>query len=439
MSPPGLSEIVGEAARAHARLAGLSLDARLARAAECRRRLEDRGEEIVDSAVAEVGQAVRFARRELRSALLFLDALPDLAAAIRPRRVPAVSGTTVLEWAPYGVVLGWHAANSPVWVPTVVAVSALVAGNAVISRPSRRARRTTGRVLDALAGPWPPGALQVVDAPPEEAEWLVSAPGVDAVVAHASTATCRRHLARLGEAYAAGARLRPYVAEASGNDALLVLAGADLDRAAEAAALAGFANSGQLCMAAKRLIVERSVWEGFRPRLVRAVEGLVLGDPGHERTDIAPLAEGPARAHARQALAEALALGGEIVVGAGERGPFFTPTVVLLPRRALDAMLWRDEVFAPLRALVLAEDAADAVALANDTSFGLGASVFGGPPEVVAGLRAARVVVEETPLYQDPNLVVGGIRDSGFGGARPKLEQLVYARRVHRADLSSAP
>lgn len=430
---PGLPEIVAEAARAQPAVAALTLDERLGRAAEVRRRLEEREDEIVDRVAAEVGQAIRFARRELRSALLFLDALPSLAEAIRPREVPAVSGTTTLEWAPYGVVLGWHAANSPVWVPTVVVVSALVAGNSVLSRPSRRARRSTGLVLEALARPWPEGAVQVVDAPPEVAEELVAAPGVDAVVAHASTETCRRHLARLGAAYARGARLRPYIPEASGNDALLVLRGADLDRAAEAAALAGFLNAGQLCMSAKRLVVERSVWDDFRPRLARAVGALVMGAPGAETTDVAPLPEGPGRDHARQALAEALALGGEVIVGEGEQGPFFTPTVVLLPRRSLDAMLWRDEVFAPLRALVLANDVDDAVALANDTVFGLGASVFGGPPEVAGRLRGARVVVEETALYQDPHLVVGGVGDSGLGGARPKLEQLVFARRVHRA------
>lgn len=430
---PGLSQLVAAAAGAQPAVAALTLDDRLARAAEARRRLAEREDEIVDRVVSEVGQPIRFARRELRSALLFLDALPELAQAIRPTAVPAVSGSTTLEWVPYGVVLGWHAANSPIWVPTVVVVSALVAGNAVLSRPSRRTRRSTGLVLDALAGPWPDGCVQVVDAPPEEAERLVGAPGVDAVVAHAGTETCKRHLARLGEAYARGVRLRPYIPEASGNDAMLILEGADLDRAARAAALAGFLNAGRLCMSAKRLIVERSVWHEFRPRLVGAVEALVMGSPGHDATDIAPLPEGAGRDHARQAMAEALTLGGELVVGSGEHGSFFTPTVVLLPRDSVDTMLWREEVFAPLRALVLADDADDAVALANDTAFGLGASVFGGPPGVAERLRGARVSVEEDPLYQDPHLVVGGVGDSGLGGARPKLEQLVYARRVHRA------
>jgi len=109
---------------------------------------------------------------------------------------------------------------------------------------------------------------------------------------------------------------------------------------------------------------------------------------------------------------------------------------VRLPREALDVSLWREESFAPLRGLVVADDAEDALALANDTPYGLGAAVFGGAPgpreRVVAGLRAARVLVDEGPLYQDPHLVVGGVGDSGTAGARPKIEQLVFARRVHR-------
>ncbi len=412
-------------------VAAMNLDERLECAARARATLEAEGDVIVEAALRESGQTIRFARRELRSALELLDALPAFAEAIRPRQVPATSGETRLEFAPYGVVFGWHAANSPVWVPTVVAASALVAGNSVIGRPSRRVQETTTRVLRAIAAAWPADAVQIAEMEPDEAEKLIAHPAVGAVVAHGSTATCRRHLARLADAYANGVPLRPYIPEASGNDPAIVLAGADLDRAARAIAVAAFMNAGQLCMAAKRIIVESSVWPDFRPLLVREVEALRLGDPAREETDIAPLGDGPGRGRARTAMAEALALGGEIVTGRGEDGPFFTPTIVLLPRTAAATMLWSEESFAPLRGLMLAADPLDAVAIANGDSHGLGASVFGPAGGIVAGLRAARVVVNEDPLYQDPHFVVGGVGDSGLFGARPKLEQLVFARRVH--------
>lgn len=423
------------AGRAQPGIAALGLDERLERCARSRAELARVGPQIVDLAVSEAGQPRRFAERELVSALALLDALPELASAIRPRPVAAVSGATLLEWRPYGVVLGWHAANSPVWVPTVVAASALVAGNAVVARPSARVRRTSGQVLAALAGAWPEDALVVADLPGPAAEPLIWDPGVHAVVAHASSATCKRHMAGLGAAYARGARMRPYIPEGSGNDALVVLAGADLGAAAHATALGGFANAGQLCMSAKRIIVERAVWGEFSPRLVAAVAALRVGDPEDPDTEIGPLPPGPARDRAREALAEARARGGRVLVGEGERGPYFTPTIVLLEASMRDVALWREESFAPLRALVVAEDAAHALALANDTPYALGAAVFGASEtvDVVQGLHAARVLVDEGPLYQDPHLVVGGVGDSGLAGARPKIEQFVWARRIHRA------
>jgi acyl-CoA reductase-like NAD-dependent aldehyde dehydrogenase len=289
-------------------------------------------------------------------------------------------------------------------------------------------------VLETLMGPWPVHALQIVGpVAPEVAEELITHPGVGAVVAHGSTVTCRRHMMRLAQAYANGTPFRPYIPEASGNDPALVLRGADLDLAARAIATGAFTNAGQLCMAAKRIIVETHLWPEFAPRLRAAVEGLTVGDPTHAQTDVAPMGERSGVGRARTALAEAIALGGEIVAGKGEAGPFFTPTVVLLPRAAQHTILWREESFAPLRGLMLAADADDARELANADAHGLGASIFGDGEAIIGRLRAARVVVNEDPLYQDPHFVVGGVGDSGLFGARPKVEQFVYARRIHRA------
>jgi len=160
----------------------------------------------------------------------------------------------------------------------------------------------------------------------------------------------------------------------------------------------------------------------------------VTGPADDERTDVAPIAP-PALARAVEDLEEALAAGGKVVTG-GTDDAGLSPTVVLLPRSALRVRLWRDESFAPLRGLAIADDARQAVALANDTPFGLGAAVFGpheAAMDVATALEGARITVNEGPLYQDPHVVVGGIGDSGLAGARPKVEQLVFARRVHVA------
>ncbi len=432
MESPDSSLLVARARAAQPDVAALPLEERLARAGTSARRLRAAGEEIVARSVVETGRPIRFARRELETALGFVDALPALAEAIRPRTVPAASGSTVLEYRPYGVVFGWHAANAPIWVPTLVALSALVGGNSIVARPSQRTRTTSALTLAALAEPWPTDGVVVADLGWEEAERLIVDPGVDAIVAHSSTETCKRHLALLGRGYEHGARLRPYIPEGSGNDALLVLAGADLDRAADAIAVGAFANSGQLCMSAKRIVVERAVWDELAPRLRRAVDALVVGEPDDPACDVVALGPGRALDLAAAHLAEALERGGEVVAGSEQsRGQL--PVVVRIPLDATDIGLWRQESFGPVRSLVVAEDEEHAIALTNDSGFGLGAAVFGGAERVADQVDGARIVVDEGPLYQDPHLIVGGVGDSGIAGARPKLEQLVWSRRVHRA------
>jgi acyl-CoA reductase-like NAD-dependent aldehyde dehydrogenase len=430
-----LARRVAEASRQQAAVAALSLDERLDCAHRSRVRLAEAGPGIVNAAVGEARMPRKFVERELESALLLMDALPEFAGALRPRRLPATSGTTVLEWRPYGVVLGLHSANSPIWVPTVVSMSALVAGNAVVCRPSSRVARTSTQVLTALGAAWPAGALAIATCDRGAVRSLLVAAEVDAIVAHASTVTCKAHLATLAAGYADGVVLRPYIPEASGNDALMVLPGADIRAAAAAIALGAFANAGQLCFSAKRILVHRTLWRELEPALVDSVAALVIGDPADPATDLAGRIDGD-QSVAEAAFAAALAAGGRLVVGRVPAPGETVPRLVLLPREALAQLdLWRREIFAPIRGIALVDDAADAIALANDTPFGIGVSVFGGQPEdhrrIGDAVRVARLLINESPLYQDPHLVVGGVGDSGYGGARPKLEQLVYARRVH--------
>lgn len=170
------TEMIDTARYAVHELAKLDLDARLDLVASGAAAIAAEAQAIEDIAVAEAGQARKFARREIASALELLDALPHLAEAIRPQDVPSRSGSTRLEWAPYGVVFGWHSANSPIWVPTLIAASGLAGGNALLSRPSRRVGDTTARVLESLTYRWPIGAVQLVTTPPEDAEAMMSEP-----------------------------------------------------------------------------------------------------------------------------------------------------------------------------------------------------------------------------------------------------------------------
>ena len=384
----------------------------------------------------------KFAERELRSALLLLDALPEFAEALRPRRLPATSGTTMLEWRPYGVVLGLHSANSPIWVPTVVSMSALVAGNArrlPALEPRGRARQHA--VLRALArrvARGCPDDRRPATAPASGRCW--SAAGIDAIVAHASTGTCKAHLAALAAAYADGAGAAALHPRGIGQ------------RCADGAARRRYRARPQRRSRSARSRTPVScafrpnassctgrLWRELRPALVDAVAAhrdRRPGGPGHRprrptstRTSRPPRLRSPRRSPP--------------VVGwswAGRRHPV-RPCRGWCCCRATRLRAARPLAPGDLRAdpgVALVDDAADAIALAErhavrDRRVGLrrvGPRITGASADAV---RVARLLINESPLYQDPHLVVGGVRDSGYGGARPKLEQLVYARRVHTA------
>ena len=232
-----------------------------------------------------------------------------------------------------------------------------------------------------------------------------------------------------------GAPLRPYIPEASGNDAAIVLAGADLEQRPRPRSPWGRSPTPGSCACPRSGSSSsrgsgRSSVRCWSRRSRRCASAIPLG----RRPTSRPLGDSPGRGARAHGLAEALALGGEIIAGRGEDGPFFTPTVVRAAARGVgDDAVERGEL-RPASGLMLAADPDDAARRRQRRRpRARGERLRAGRRGRRPRLRAARVVVDEDPLYQDPHFVVGGIGDSGLFGARPKLEQLVYARRVHRA------
>jgi acyl-CoA reductase-like NAD-dependent aldehyde dehydrogenase len=240
-----------------------------------------------------------------------------------------------------------------------------------------------------------------------------------------------------------GGRMKKYVPELAGNDPFIVLESADLTQAAAAGLLGGFAHGGQLCIAAKRFLVQRSVAPEFRERLVEGIGKLEVGDPGLEKTDIGPIGKHESMDIATYQVQEALERGGRLLVGGRAEGAFFYPTLIefekaqiLAARDEEKPFLWTEESFAPVRSLVVFDTVEEAVALANDGPYGLGASLFGDPvlaASMAQRLAAGRVMINEGPLYSDISLPIGGIRDSGLYGSSDKIEEMAYTKRVHSA------
>ena len=220
-------------------------------------------------------------------------------------------------------------------------------------------------------------------------------------------------------AAAAGRALKKSVLELGGSDPFVVLPSADLGRAVAVGVQARTQNNGQSCIAAKRFIVHADVYDAFEEAFVAAMEGLTVGDPMEPATEVGPLATAQGRVDVHEQVEDARAHGAAILCGgAPGEGPgfFYRPTVIA---RITPAMrVFGEEVFGPVALLHRAHSAADALAMANDTGFGLGASVWTEDPDertlFVDSLDVGMVFVNAM-VASTPELPFGGTKRSGYG------------------------
>lgn len=316
------------------------------------------------------------------------------------------------EFAPAGVVAAITPWNHPLMLGTWKIAAPLAWGNTVVHKPAEdtpRSAHLVGRL--ALEAGVPPGVLNVVQGTgPSAGAPLTSSPGIDRITFTGATATGR------AIAGAAAQNLTPVSLELGGKGGSLVFADADLGATVEWTAKAIFNNSGQVCLSASRIYIERPVFEEFTTRLVDAAQALSVGDPMDEATDLGPLASGRHFEKVCSYFDLVEQEGGRVHTGGPGNGWTFRPTVVT--GVAQSGRLCREEVFGPLAIVSAFDDEAEAVRLANDSTYGLSALVFtrdlARAHRVTASLRAGTVWVN---CYQvrDLRAPLGGPGDSGIG------------------------
>ncbi|HLN58838.1 MAG TPA: aldehyde dehydrogenase family protein, partial [Thermoanaerobaculia bacterium] len=334
------------------------------------RKLEECRTELEDLMVREAGQPRQFARWEMERAIASARSLERRLELLKPRDLPAASGRNILYREPYGVVAVLPPRNTPLVVPLYTMLAALGAGNAVVEKPSRTVPLICQRVVQiAIDAGCPTESVQFSTCPGEEAAWeFIENREVDVLVHYASSPVGKDNLIKMGSYLErtkktlgecmlhVGGRMKKYVPELAGNDPFIVLESADLAQASAAGLLGGFAHSGQLCIAAKRFLVQRSVASAFRDRLVEGITRLHVGDPSLEETDIGPIGKHESLDIARYQVQEALERGGRLLIGGRGEGPFFYPTLIEFEKtRILEGgdeekpFLWIEESFAPVR------------------------------------------------------------------------------------------
>ncbi|MDT4996829.1 MAG: hypothetical protein QOD45_897 [Pseudonocardiales bacterium] len=383
--------------------------------------LATRIDELADLIHRENGKPELDAVGEIAVAVQHLDWAAGAAKKVLGRRrvhsgLLAAEQSAHLEYRPYGVVGVIGPWNYPVHTPLGSISYALAAGNAVVFKPSEYTPAIGQWLIDAFAEVVPEQpVLQLVAGYGATGNALCTA-GVDKLAFTGSSVTARRVMAACAE------DLTPVVIECGGNDALVVAEDADLDRAAEATVWGGLSNAGQTCAGVERVYAVDSVYEEFVSRVAeRAAASRGGADPS---ADFGPITMPGQVEIIRGHIDAALAAGGRAVVGGPEsvREPYVQPVVLVdVPH---DNPANQDETFGPTITITKVRDIDEAVALANDTRYGLGAAVFSAKRgrEIADRLDSGCVSINSAISFaMVPALPFGGRRDSGFG-------------RIHGAD-----
>jgi acyl-CoA reductase-like NAD-dependent aldehyde dehydrogenase len=212
------------------------------------------------------------------------------------------------------------------------------------------------------------------------------------------------------------------VLELGGYNPLIVLAGADLDYAVEATAFAAFFHSGQICMNARKVLVEQSVYDTFVDRLTARAQTLASGDPALPGTVIGPLSTPAARDRVAREVDEAVAAGAKVLAGGSADGPCYLPTV--LADVPAGARIGSEETFGPVLVAQPVANAEEAVAIANSTRYGLSAGLITGDNQrgfaLARRIEAGVVHVNDQTIAGEPQLPLGGVKDSGWGRSGPE-------------------
>lgn len=377
--------------------------------------LRHRAGELARLMATEMGKPVVAGEQEVEKCAGCCDYFADHAEAMLARReVGSDAQRSYVRFDPIGAVLAIMPWNFPFWQVIRFAAPALMAGNVGVLKHAPNVPGCAMALERAFkeAG-FPEGAFTPLLLPNERAEGVIRHPAIRAVTLTGS--------GRAGKAVAAvaGSVLKKTVLELGGSDPFIVLADADVEAVAREAAKARCINSGQSCIAAKRFIVDETIADRFEQAMATAMAAMRVGDPTDRTTEVGPLARLDLLENLDRQVRESVGAGAKLLVGgkrADRKGYFYPPTVLAKVRPGMPA--FDEETFGPVAAVVRATGDRDAVRLANQSKYGLGASIWTGDParaEALApGVESGCVFVNGI-VKSDSRLPFGGIKESGYG------------------------
>jgi benzaldehyde dehydrogenase (NAD) len=427
--------IADQAAAALPAWAAIGPNARRAMLGRAADALAAKVDDFVTTMAAEIGATegwVRFNHTLAVSMIREAAALTtQVGGEVIPSDKPGCLAMAIRE--PAGVVLGIAPWNAPIILGVRAIATPLACGNTVILKASELCPRTHGLIVEAFADAgFPEGVVNIVTNAPADAGDVVGAlidhPAVRRINFTGSTAVGRIIATRAAQ------HLKPCLLELGGKAPMLVLHDADLDEAVKAAAFGAFMNQGQICMSTERIIVVDSVADAFAEKFQAKVATLAVGDPREGRTPLGAVVDAKTVAHVIALVEDAVAAGATLINGGTAQG-------VLMPAHVVDRVtpamkLFREESFGPVVAVVRARDEAHAIELANDTEYGLSASVF--TRDTARGLTVARRIqsgichINGPTVHDEAQMPFGGIKASGYGrfGGRAGIDAFTELRWI---------
>ncbi len=374
----------------------------------------ERRRQLAEIIVREMGKPIEQALMEADFAGEIYGFYADSAEALmadEPIELLDGEGTAVIRRSPFGVLLGIMPWNFPYYQVARFAAPNLVIGNTILLKHAPQCPESAEAMQQMFddAG-FPEGAYENVYATNEQIEWAIADPRVHGVSVTGSE--------RAGAAVAAtaGRNLKKVVLELGGSDPFILLGSDDVDAAAEAAAEARLDNAGQSCNAAKRFIVVDELYDEFLEKFREKLTAAKPGDPTDEGTEVGPLSSRTAADRLEDQVKRAVEGGAEVLVGGKRDGNYFEPTILTGIRPGDEAS--QEEFFGPVAQVYRVGSEEEAVALANQTPFGLGSYVMTTDPEQaerVADRIEAGMVYVNLVGADSPELPFGGFKRSGFG------------------------
>jgi succinate-semialdehyde dehydrogenase/glutarate-semialdehyde dehydrogenase len=377
--------------------------------------LESGKERFGRTMTREMGKSLRAARQEaVKCAWACRYYAEHAGRLLADEEVETNATRSYVHYQPLGPILAVMPWNFPFWQVFRFAAPALMAGNVGLLKHASNVPRCALEIEEIfLQAGFPEGAFQTLLIGSGQVRRVLEDPRIRAATLTGSEPAGSQVAAQAGQ------RIKKTVLELGGSDPFIVMPSADLAAAVETAVEARTINNGQSCIAAKRFILAQEIAQEFERGFVRAMEGLRIGDPMEETTDLGPLATADILQTLEQQVRESVAAGARLLTG-GRRlhrpGYYYAPTVLAeVPEHAL---AFREELFGPVAALFRVRDIEEAIRVANATDFGLGASVWtndeGEPARFIDEIEAGMVFVNGM-VVSDPRLPFGGVKHSGYG------------------------